>query len=179
MKTEINLRSKEFATAREFYWPRVFITLTILIFIITVLAGTVFIHLYQYNLSSDVSMLTSDRDDLLVKIKPVEKLERKVQAIKTRASLKRKFEAEVIPWSGYMTEIDNRAHAGEIIIEYLDCPPGGAITIRGWSRTMERVAAYTRELEEVDFLSGVRFNSMSAADNRVNFEIIAPIEDGG
>ncbi len=179
MKTEINLRPKGFAISGSFYWPRVFSILMVLIFIISVITGTVFIHLYQINLKSEITLLTSDKVDFEVKAAPVEELERELRGLKSRSSLKRQMEGEAIFWSAYMIEIDNRAVDGGIYVEQMNCLSDGKITIRGWSRSMERIASYTQELEETDFLNGVMFTGMSSADNRVTFEITVPAADGG
>ncbi len=179
MKTEINLRSKEFAIAKEFYWPRVLTTLTVIVLLATLAGGTLFLYLYEVNLESEISAMASKKDELEIKVKPVEQIEADIRSMKARSTLKIDLQKQVVPWSAYMAEIDAVAVAGGINIETLNCPTNGQVSIRGWSRSMRRVAAYTQELEELEFLQGVRFTNMNTSEDRINFDITAPILDGG
>lgn len=146
MKTEINLRTREFTIAREFYWPRLLATLALIGMLAIIVGGSVFVYLYQMQLAVENRNLDQEQLSLQQQVAPLEELEARIKDLEKRAAIVEEFEKKVQPWSGNFRMILNMAQGNGLQASYLSCSPEGLVRIRGESNSMRQVALFMQDL---------------------------------
>lgn len=146
MKTEINLRTREFVIAREFYWPRLMITLALILLVVLILGGSIFVYLYQMRLEVESKTLAQDKVALQKEAAPLEELELKISDLEKREKLAHSLESELEGWSGDFEKIYRQAGKDELEISSLETTPEGRVIIRGESKRMQRIVRFEQNL---------------------------------
>ncbi len=173
IKREINLRTREFAVAREFYWPRVFVTLGVLALFALVAAGSFFVHLFQLNLKTELSFLESSKEQLEQRVAPIEQMELEIEQMKVRLNVDQSYLARLLPWSDYLSRVEGVAARGGITINSISCPDPEQISIRGTGRSMRGVVLFVENLEAQDFLAGTAYTVIALQHNVFSFDVNA------
>lgn len=181
MKTEINLRPREFIVSREFYWPRVLGTLGGLLVILVLVGGSVLLYLYQVNREAEIYLLRGNVGQLRVEVAPIAAMEEEIRSLKNRAQLKERLIGSTsFSWSGILQEIDDLAERDAIELDFLANSADGGIIIRGNGLTMRSVAAFLQDLSRLDYFHDVvhQFIALNTT-NRFGFEAKANLTDRG
>ncbi|MFY9258282.1 MAG: hypothetical protein WAP05_06190 [Dethiobacteria bacterium] len=147
MKTEINLRTREFIIAREFYLPRFLATLAVIGLVVLVLGGTIFIYLYQVRLEVEHEALLQEKAALEATVAPLKEIEAKLKSLESRESLLKSLETGSPPWSVSFKKIYGIAQATGPRVAVLDTGDEELFTIEGESPSMRQVALFTQALE--------------------------------
>lgn len=179
LKTEINLRTREFVISREFYWPRLAVTIAVILLLSATAVGVFLSYLYIYNLQNDLVYLSGRAEELKLKAAPVIELEQSIDQIKQKAALRQRLLETVTPWSDYLKRI--KAAAGkEITVAQVAASGEGKINITGQGATLRDIATYIQDLQDLDFLSQVTIGHISLEkENRFGFVLNAISSTGG
>jgi Tfp pilus assembly protein PilN len=146
MKTEINLRTREFTIAREFYWPRLLVTLAAIGLVVIIVGGSVFVYLYQMQLSVENRNLAQEQASLQQQVAPLEELEARLKELEKRAAIVEGFEEEIQPWSANFQLILNLALDNGLEATHLSASPEGEVLIKGRNGSMRQVALFVQDL---------------------------------
>lgn len=180
MKTAINLRTREFVIAREFYWPRLLITLAIILVVTLFLGGSVFVYLYRVHLEVETKDLLQDKAVLQKEVAPLKELEAKIGDLEKREKLGDALEEESITWSGLFETIYKLARANELQLTSITAAPEGNTNIRGESPSMRYIALFMQDLEEKQEGAAAVYRYMNyAKDGRFAFELELKMDDAG
>ncbi len=178
MKTEINLRTREFVKSREFYWPRVIITLLTIVVLTTVIVGAVFAYLYHYSLHNELAYLTGRQDELQTRVAPIEQMEAEISAVQSRAALFEDLSQTVTIWSDYLQVIE-RTTGLWTSADQITVAGDGTTVIKGRGRSMEGIAVYVQDLNRLDFVSRASFAYLNYEQGDFSFTLGATIITGG
>lgn len=172
MKTAINLRTREFVIAREFYWPRLLITLAIILVVTLFLGGSVFVYLYRIHLEVETKDLLQEKRDLAIAVAPLEELEMKISDLEKREKLIHSLEEELITWSGPLEMIYAQAQKNDLALTSIAAAPEGKVSIRGESPAMRKIALFIEDLEEKQAGATANYRHMNYAQNKsFTFEV--------
>lgn len=179
MKTEVNLRTRKFVIAREFYWPRLMITLALVLLVTLLLGGSVFVHLYQMRLEVESKTLAQDKAALQKEAAPLEKLELKISDLEKREKLAHSLEGELEGWSGDFGKIYRQAGKDELQLSSLETTPEGRVIIRGESKRMQRIVSFEQNLARMG-TAFYRFISFPVEEGfGFEIELNMSADDGG
>lgn len=178
MKTEINLRTREFVKSKEFYWPRVIVTLLALLLPAMIISGVLFAYHYRSNLQNELAYLAFRQDELRNKAAPLERMEAEIAAVQARASLLEDLSKDLIPWSGYLRTIEQAAREGTSISR-VALAGDGTLVITGRGRTMEGAAIYVQDLNRLEFIGEAAFAYLNYEQEGFAFTLGANIATGG
>lgn len=179
MKTEINLRTREFVVSREFYWPRLAVTIAGVLLLFAAAVGSVLVYLHIYNLQHDLVYLAGRAEELKLKAAPVIELEQAINRVKQNAALEKELLKTVTPWSGYLREIKEAAGEG-VRVTQVAAPADGKVTITGQGATLKDIAVYIQSLKTLDFLSQVTIGYINLDQGeRFGFALSAISSTGG
>lgn len=149
MKTDINLRTREFEIARGFYLPR-FLTIIAVILLLALLAGgTLAAHLYQMKLDTGHEALLQQKEELQVAVAPLDELEAQIRGLERLEGLIRALESDYPPWAASFRKIFSIARDTGPQVKGLAAGDDGIIAVEGNSSTMKDVARLTQALEGV------------------------------
>jgi hypothetical protein len=181
MKTEINLRTREFTIAREFYWPRVLATLAVLGVFVLFLGGSVFIYLFKLQLGIENKNLYQEKIALELEIAPLNELEAKVINLEKRAILYGLLEKSVIPWSQNFNIIFHLADANGLRANVMFANAEGNVQIEGKSATMRQVSLFTQALAAEQNSSSALHKIIAYNDkeNQFDYGVAVTIVPGG
>ena len=146
MKTEINLRPREFTIAREFYWPRVLATLAVIGLVALFLGGSIFIYLYQMQLAGENKNLIQEKTSLQTRVAPLEELEAKIIDLEKREKLATTLENGVHPWSSHFRMIYQVAQKNGLRVSSLSTATEKKVIIKGESASMRQIAFFMQAL---------------------------------
>jgi Tfp pilus assembly protein PilN len=146
MKTEINLRTREFTITRELYWPRLLVTLAVIVLIALFLGGSIFIYLYQMQLAVEIRNLAQEKATLQTRVTPLEELETKIRAIEKRERLAQIFENAIHPWSDHFRMIYRIAGEYGLRVTSLSTTSEGKVIIKGESASMRQISLFMQAL---------------------------------
>lgn len=181
MKTEINLRTREFTIAREFYLPRFLATLAVIGLLALVLGGTVFIFLYQMRLGVEYETLLQEKEALQVTVAPLEEIEARIRGLERREILMGSLESSLPPWSDSCRKIYRIAQENGPRVLVLNTGDEGMVNIEGESPSMRQAALFAQALEK-DSEGSVAVNKYmiySSNDNLFSYQIELTMADGG
>lgn len=148
MKTEINLRTREFIITREFYWPRLLITLGVVALVAIFLGGSIFIYLYKMQLTLETKNLTQEKINLQARVAPLEELEIKINDLEKREKLADALMGETYPWSDHFRMIYHVAEANRLRATALMVVSDNMVLVRGESPSMRQIALLMQDLVE-------------------------------
>lgn len=180
MKTEINLRTREFTITREFYWPRLLTTLAVIALLVLILGGSVFVYLYQMQLSVENNYLTQERASLQNKVAPIVEMEGKIAGLEKREKLAGLLLTDRSPWSEHFNMI--RRIAGECGVRTTSLSSAGAdrVRITGFSDSMRQISIFLQALAADEKSSSAAYKFMTLTrDSGFNFEIELVLATGG
>ena len=177
MKREINLRTREFVIAREFYWPRLVITLALVLLVLLLLGGSVFVHLYKMRLVVDATTLSQDKRVLQKQVAPLVELEAKIDDLEKREQLAHSLEGEHRAWSGDFGAFYRLAEKEGLQLTAVAAAPGEIIILQGESKLMRPIINFEQSLaRQQDGDASYRFIVFPSGD-RFSFEI--ELNEGG
>lgn len=177
MKTEINLRTREFVKSKEFYWPRVIVTLLALLLPAMIILSVLFAYLYRSNLQNELAYLAIRQDELRIRVAPLERMEAEIGAVQARATLLEDLSKELTPWSDYLRAIEQTA--GERArLSQLAFAGDGTVMIAGRGRSMEDVAVYVQDLNRLEFVGEAAFAYLNYEQEGFAFTLGANIATG-
>lgn len=180
MKTEINLRTREFAVTREFYWPRLLRTLAVILLVVLFLGGSLFVYLYQMQLAVANNYLAQEKASLQARVAPVEEMEAKIRDLEQRESLSGNLLKDVISRSAYFRRINRIARDSNLRTSALEASGGGLIRVSGNSETMRQVALFMQALEAEENISSAVYKNMTfVEDDRIDYVLELLLPGGG
>ncbi|HHW74493.1 MAG TPA: hypothetical protein GX744_04475 [Firmicutes bacterium] len=180
MKTAINLRTREFVIAREFYWPRLLITIAIILLIALFLSGSVSIYLYQAHLVVELERLVQDKNVLQSQVAPLEELEARISDLEDRKSLISDLESKLNHWSGPFGKVYEVASEYDFKLTSLSTASKGKLIIRGEGPTMRRIADFKQALVEEQIGEAAVHRHMTYGKQfSCEIELTLPSADGG
>ncbi|HPU00482.1 MAG: hypothetical protein GX866_02760 [Firmicutes bacterium] len=172
MKTEINLRTREFVIAREFYWPRLLATLAVIALVVFLVGGTLFLYLYQVQLSIENNNLAQERALLEQQVAPLAELEARLKALEERTAIAEELGKRAWLWSGDFRLILNLAHDRGLKLLHLSFFSDGKVRMRGESGSMRQVALFLQDLAREESYDSAVYRYMAYPRNdRFDFEI--------
>lgn len=172
MKTEINLRTREFTIARELYWPRLLATLAVIVLVVILVGGSVIVYLYQMQLAVENKNLAQEQALLEKQAAPLDELEARIKDLEKRAALADEIEKKAQPWSDNFRLFLNLARDNDLQTSYLSASPEGMVVIRGVKGTMRQVAFFVQDLaREMEGAVAVHRYVGYRKDNKFDFEV--------
>ncbi|HHX86758.1 MAG TPA: hypothetical protein GX693_01110 [Firmicutes bacterium] len=179
MKTEINLRTREFVVSREFYWPRLAVTVAGVVLLFAAAVGSVLIYIYVYNLKHELVYLAGREEELQIKAAPVIELEQAINRVKQDAVLEKELRQSITPWSAYLREIKEAAGEG-VRVTQVAASADGKMSITGQGATLRDIAVYIQSLKTLDYLSQVTIGYINLEQGeRLGFALSATSSTGG
>ncbi len=181
MKSEINLRTREFTISREFYLPRFLATLAVIGLLAIILGGTVFILVYQMKLGIDHEALLQEKAALQATVAPLEEIEAKIRDLERRESLMGSLESSLPPWSLSFKKIYSIAGENGPSAKILDTGTEGLLRIEGESPSLRQIALFAQALEK-DTEGSVavhKYMSYYSKNNIFTYQIELTMANGG
>jgi Tfp pilus assembly protein PilN len=178
MKREINLRTREFTVAREFYWPRVLITLGVVGMLAALVITFVLLYFHQVNLEAEVAALESHKIQLEQRVVPVRELEARIREITRTSEAYAALKEAAVPWSIYFNNMRGIAAEDNVTVNFLSTGEGGAVQIDGRASSMRWITAYVRLLNESEAYRDVTYHVMYLDKAAFDFTINAKIVPG-
>ena len=180
MKTEINLRTREFAITREFYLPRLLTTLAAVLILALFLGGSVFVYLYRMQLEVEHNYLTQEKASLQANVAPIEEMELKTADLKKREKLAAELSKELVPWSARFWAIKRTADENSLTVTSLAAPGGGRIQVVGSSPSMRHTSLFMQALAANEENSGASYSYINyAGEGTYRYEIEVVLAAGG
>ncbi len=178
MKRQIDLRPREFVVAREFYFPRVLLIVAVILLVTAVAGGFGYLYVEKVETERELSRLTAEREEMQEQLEPLEEMERTLEEIEQRESLREEFEERRIAWSRYLTRILD-VSGGETQVNQVSASrEGGGVSLSGRSDSMEEVALFVQDLEDMEFLEGASYESIvKEGEEEYSFSIVAVLEN--
>lgn len=170
MKREINLRTREFVVAREFYLPRVIITLVLLGALALLIVASIFIIMHIQNQESQITFLGARKQELTVKVDPVRELKDEIAVLEVRANLKISLSENLYLWADHYRQFHRLASQRDIFLTYRNANQAGELIIRGRSGRMAPVASYLQDLDGIEEISKIFYTYIIYDDNKDLFE---------
>jgi len=179
VKREINLRPKEFVISREFYLPRLLLILGSLFLFLAVFGGAGFLYLYQLDMKSELSSLEGRERELEERLAPMKEMEQEIEMIQNRENFRDEFFEERVAWSSHLQEVYQVAGENNSSISRFNAPHPDEIVITGESESMQDVVELSYELDKLDFLTRVFYESFVSSDAGYDFTIEATLDAKG
>ncbi len=175
MKSEINLRTREFVASREFNWSRVLATIIALVLIFLLLAGPVMISLYRIHLTAGVNRLSELKRQKEAQAEKAEELGARISALEKVAALKMELQQQAIPWAERVALLDSIAAVESMAIQEIKGSGDGNISLAGSASRMRDIGRFILTLEKEDCLTGVYFTSIALESDtqRYHYQIRA------
>ena len=180
MKKEINLRTREFAITREFYWPRLLATLAVIALLALLIGGSVFVYIYQMQLDVEKKYLMQEKASLQTSVAPVVELESKIAGLEKREKLAGLLLTDRAPWSEHFNTIRRIAGECGVHAASLRSSGGDRVRISGSSDTMRQISLFLQALEADERNSAAVYKHMTyTQDSQFNYEIELVLATGG
>ncbi len=180
MKTEINLRTREFAVNREFYWPRLLRALAVILLVVLFIGGSLFVYLYQMQLTVANNYLTQEKTSLQAKVAPVEEMEAMIRDLENRERLSGNLLKGVFSRAAYFGKINDIAKGSGLRTTSLESSNSELIRVSGNSETMRQVALFMQALEEEDIFGAAVYKNMTfVEDKRIDYVLELILSGGG
>ncbi len=180
MKTEINLRTREFTITREFYLPRLLTTLAVVLLLALLLGGSLFVYLYGMQLEVDHNYLLQEKTALLNSVAPIEEIELKTADLEKREKLAQVLSEEILPWSAHFKTIKRIAEENSLGITSLAAAGGGGVQITGVSPSMRNITLFLQALAaNMDSSEAVCKYINYAGEGTFKYEIELLLTTGG
>ena len=180
MKTEINLRTREFTITQEFYWPRLLGTLAAILIVALILGGSVFVYLYQMQLDVEKNYLTQEKMSYEASVAPIVEMEGKIAGLEKREKLAGQLLTDRAPWSEHFSAIRRIAAENGVYASALNSSGGDRIRIRGYSDTMRQISLFLQALAADEISSAAIYKYMTySKDSGFNYEIELILASGG
>lgn len=178
MKTEVNLRPVDFVRNREFYWPRVLLTIFPLLLIVLVGMAGFYLHLELDKLTAERDMLQREVTQKEETAAALKALQAETKAVADKEALIAALKEQQQPWSVYLQLLFDNLPAG---VELTNLAPGsaGEVSISGSGPDLETVDLYRQRLLKMSFITGAEvdfFNIVSG--NPVYFQATFKMEAG-
>lgn len=165
MKTEINLRTREFVIAREFYWPRVIRIIVCILALTALAAGCIYLYFVNHILEKNMAYLEVRAEELKQKVIPLEEMEIEIQALQERAAIQEQLIERITPFSCYLEEIESAAVSGGLNLDSITIDSSGKAVLNGHGTTMEEIARYVQGLNRKPFISAAWYTGMRLESN--------------
>ena len=180
MKQEINLRTREFTITREFYWPRLLITLAVIAAVVLLVGGSILVYIYRMQLETQNNYLTQESASLQARVIPLEEMEAKTRDLEKREKLAAELAGGQIPYSDYFKMI--RRIARECAVETTSLGASGRerIRISGSGGSMSDILLFMQALEAANEGSEALYQQISyGGDEKYRYDIELILEAGG
>lgn len=181
VKTEINLRTREFTITREFYWPRLLITLTVIAVAVLLLGGSLFVYLYQMQLEVENNYLSQEKSSLQARVEPVLEMEAKTRDLEEREKLAGALLKDIFPCSAHFRKINGIVQGYDLKATSLIASGKDRVRISGFSESMQQISLFMQALEEDEATGTAVYKYMTFAreHNIFRYEIELVLASGG
>ncbi len=179
MKTEINLRTREFVIAREFYWPRVAHLVSIILILAGLAAGMVYAQHLLETLAQNVAYLRVRTEELKQRVIPLQEMETEIEGMQARAAIRDQLLERITPFSRYLEEVEGTAVAAGMHLKSIEAKNTEKAVFHGYGRTMQEIALYIQALNEKPFVTGAEYTGMRLEGDGYSFVAEAFLVVGG
>ncbi len=159
MKREINLITPEYMEGSRVSWFRVIGMVLAVLLIFVFLSSFIVIEVYKASLQSDVEELEERRSALMEEVSEIREMEMVMESIKELDFLAAQVEEMKLPFSFNFTVMMETSEGGVDVLE-VNVDEERHTVVRGRATTLENIAEYMLDLEELDFLTEVTHNYM-------------------
>ncbi|MCD5401094.1 hypothetical protein LR013_00655 [candidate division NPL-UPA2 bacterium] len=159
---QVNLRPPEFAKAREFYLPRLLLTLAIILYLAALLSLGGYLHFTRqevmFRLSAfrtEARLYSHNEKIALEELQKIAELRERKKTLETLA-------AAEYEWYPHLNLLFEKA-GQEIIIDSFSGEAGGSFALSVRMEELAMIVAYVTALENTGEFTGVAFGSISKA----------------
>jgi len=176
MKSEINLITPEFKEASQISWPRTVGMIAAVVLIVSIVGVAIFLPSRIYSVESDVETLEERIEDKQKAYREYYEIKDKIEVIEHRYNVGQQLKALQTPFSDYLGTMKGVSN-GEVTILHIDIDEDKEVEIEGRGTSLQNIALYLRDMDDLEFLSLVYHSYMEMEEeDAFEFEATARMD---
>lgn len=156
----MDLRSPEYIAAQRFFKPPVIALITVLAFIIFIVAGLQAANYYKNSLHTAINTAEESVAKLQITAEPLLTMKENLETVKARKRLLDEINNDSKPLASQLNKISGTSTAGRVELQRISVTNSGDLVIEGYVKKAKDAAVFNQQLTTLSFIGSCQVNKI-------------------